>query len=221
MSDQESVWQASDKDKVLQLLREVGEIVSVTLGDWCEVVVHDLADLEHSLVWIGGNVTGRKVGGPMTDLGLSRIRSRDTEPIINYTTYTEDGKTLRSSTLFIHDEHGSPMAVLCINLNVTAFLLFERFLQRMVPKGHDPEVTEFFADEIGQTVDTIVANAAYEIGKPMSLMSKDDRLQMVALLEAKGIFQLKRSVPLVAGRLGVTEKTIYNYLAELQLEGGH
>jgi predicted transcriptional regulator YheO len=50
-------------------------------------------------------------------------------------------------------------------------------------------------------------------------MSKSDRVQVVKLLDERGVFQLRKSVPLVAERLGVTQKTVYNYLTELEVEG--
>jgi len=50
------------------------------------------------------------------------------------------------------------------------------------------------------------------------MMTKGDRVRVVNMLEGRGAFQLRKSVPLVAKRLGVTEKTIYSYLAELEVE---
>jgi predicted transcriptional regulator YheO len=67
-------------------------------------------------------------------------------------------------------------------------------------------------------VETMIAECAYQIGKPVSMMTKNDRVRVVRLLDDRGAFQLRKSVPLVAQRLGVTEKTIYNYLAELERE---
>jgi predicted transcriptional regulator YheO len=46
-------------------------------------------------------------------------------------------------------------------------------------------------------------------------MNKSDRMKLVALLDETGVFQLKKSVPLVARRVGVTRRTVYNYLAGL------
>lgn len=199
----------------MELLKMIGEAVSATVGEWCEVVVHDLADLEHSIVWIKGNVTGRKVGGHMTDLGLARLRAGQLEPLLGYTTYTEDGKTLRSSSIFIQDQEGNPIASLCINLNITPFLLFDRFLHALTTQGQEPDVTESFSEDLTQMVENTIAQCAYEVGKPISLMSKADRMQVVDLLDDRGVFQLRKSVPLVAKHLGVTQKTIYNYLTEL------
>jgi predicted transcriptional regulator YheO len=205
------------KEEVFGLLEAVGQMLSVTLGDWCEVVVHDVTgDLEHSIVAISGDVTGRSVGGHITDLGLAKLRAGQTEPLINYTSYTADGKTLRSSSIFLHDEEGEPFLAFCINLNLTPVLLFEAFLRNLSSYEQKSGVTEFFSDDLGNMLDTMIAESVKRTGRPVSLMTKSDRKEAVGILEERGIFQLRRSVPLVAERLGVTEKTIYNYLAELE-----
>jgi len=204
------------KQVMVQILERMGQSLTATLGDWCEVVVHDLADLEHSIVSISGNVTGRKVEGPMTDLGLFKLRAGETEPLLNYTSYTDDGKTLKCSSIFIHDENGKPFACVCVNLNVTPALLFNRFLQDLTSQGQEADITETFSEDLGQTLEAIIAQAADEAGEQLSLMSKDDRLRMVSALERRGVFQLRHSVPMVAKRLGVSRKTIYNYLTELE-----
>jgi predicted transcriptional regulator YheO len=210
--------QDESREALLGVLTAIGESFSATLGEWCEVVVHDLRDLEHSIVYISGNVTDRKVGGHLTDLGLANIRAGRTEPLVNYTAYTDDGKTLKSSSTFVHDEHGEPVAALCINLNVTPLLLFSRFL-RTLPAGEaEPDVSESFSQDLAQMVETMIAECGYQIGKPLSLMTKSDRKKVVGMLDERGVFQVRKSVPLVAERLGVTHKTIYNYLAELSGE---
>jgi predicted transcriptional regulator YheO len=208
-------------EEVFEVLGAVGQMLSATLGDWCEVVVHDLSgDLEHSIVSISGNVTGRSIGGHITDLGLVKLRAGQTEPLLNYTSYTADGKTLRSSSIFMHDEEGKPFLAFCVNLNLTPVLLFEGFLRNLSSYEDKSGVTEFFSDDLGKMLDSMIAECVNRLGKPVSLMTKGDRKQVVQLLDERGIFQIRRSVPLVAQRLGVTEKTVYNYLGELERESG-
>ncbi len=206
------------KQIVVEALGLVGQAVTQTLGEWCEVVVHDLADLDHSIVSISGNVTGRKVGGNITDLGLAKIRARETAPLINYTSYADDGKTLKCSTVFVCDETGKPYACVCLNVNVTPVLMFDRFLQTLGSTRQEPGIAESFGHDLTETIESIIAEAAYEAGKPLSVMTKDDRMRMVAALDKRGLFQLRNAVRIVARRLKVSRKTIYNYLGEL--EGG-
>jgi predicted transcriptional regulator YheO len=74
---------------------------------------------------------------------------------------------------------------------------------------------------LGNMLNAMIAESVKRVGKPVSLMTKRDRKKAVRILEERGIFQLRRSVPLVAERLGVTEKAIYNYLAELERDSGN
>jgi predicted transcriptional regulator YheO len=153
----------------------------------------------------------------MTDLGLARLRSGQAEPLIGYTSYTDDGKTLKCSSIFIHDENRNPIAGFCINLDVTTLLLVDRFLHTFVTsRRQEPDVTESFSEDLGQMIETMIAECAYQVGKPISLMMKSDRVKVVELLDKRGAFQLRKAVPIVAKCLGVTQKTIYNYLSELE-----
>jgi predicted transcriptional regulator YheO len=70
-----------DAQKLLLLEQfiQVGEAICRTIGPHCEVVLHDLADMEQSIVWVKGTVTERTVGGCMTARGLSLVRAGQTE----------------------------------------------------------------------------------------------------------------------------------------------
>ena len=43
-----------------------------------------------------------------------------------------------------------------------------------------------------------------ELGRPLEAMTKADRLKVVALLRERSAFSYRKSVPYVAGRLGVS-----------------
>ena len=58
------------KSAAIKMLTQVGEATCRTIGAQCEVVIHDLADLEHSIVWIMGN-----------DVGIGEIEVVLSEPV--------------------------------------------------------------------------------------------------------------------------------------------
>lgn len=97
----------------LEGLKQVVEGLVKAIGIPCEVVLHDLRDLSCSIIAIAGDVTGRKVGGPMTDFGLRLLRSgRFEENLIAYPNTTSNGKPLRSSAIFVRDKAGEVVGVL-------------------------------------------------------------------------------------------------------------
>jgi predicted transcriptional regulator YheO len=92
------------------------------LGPDHEVVLHDLRLTPNSIVAIGGNLTGRSVGGPTTNLLLQLVHQGRTDNVLRYQTRSANGRILRSSTLFIRDPDGRPVGCLCINTDITEWL---------------------------------------------------------------------------------------------------
>jgi predicted transcriptional regulator YheO len=202
--------------ETLGLLKDVGRAITSLLGKWCEVVIHDTSDLEHSIVWLHGNVTGRRPGGMMTDLGLEMLRRGQTQPLLNYTTYTESGKTLRSASLWLRDEKGEICGGFCINLDVTPMMALREFGRDLAPGDARTDLSEAHVADLGDLIDTLIAECEYRMGTPADEMSKDQRLEVVNFLDGRGAFQVRNSAVIVANRLGVTRKTIYNYLREIE-----
>lgn len=92
------------------------------LGPDHEVVLHDLRLIPNSIIAIGGNLTGRSVGGPATDLLLRLVHQGRSDNVLRYQTRSADGRILRSSTLFVRDPDGRPVGCLCINTDITDWL---------------------------------------------------------------------------------------------------
>lgn len=206
---------SAEKHEVFDLLKDVGLAMTSMLGRCCEVVIHDTADLEHSIVWMEGNVTDRRVGGMMSDAGLEKLRRGDTHPLFNYTTYTDTGKTLKSASIWLRDSSGEIYGAFCINLDVTAIELLQDFVRDLAPDASRVDVGEAHAQTLHDMLDTMIAECEYRIGRPAEKISKDDRIEIVRMLDGRGAFQVRNSVAYVAGRVGVTRKTIYNDLREI------
>lgn len=102
------------------LVRFLGE----ALGPDTEVVLQDCSDFEHSILAIAnGNISGRAVGGPTTDLVLRIWQNREYEHkdyLVRYAGTTSDGRRLMSSTFFIRDSGGVVIGFLCINHDTSA-----------------------------------------------------------------------------------------------------
>jgi predicted transcriptional regulator YheO len=204
------------KPEVLELLKDIGLAIASLLGKSCEVVIHDTSDLEHSIVWVQGDITGRRVGGMMTDLGLEMLRQGQTHPLFNYTTYTESGKTLKSASIWLRDGNGEICGGYCINLDITPVLALREFSQGLAPEDARVDLSEGHAADLADMIDTMIAECEYRIGIPAEGMNKDQRLEVVGFLDERGAFQVRNSAVIVANRLGVTRKTVYNYLREIE-----
>jgi predicted transcriptional regulator YheO len=204
------------KSEAIRMLTQVGEALVRTIGSQCEVVIHDLADLEHSIVWIRGSVSERQVGGCMTARGLSLVHTGKTADNYNYTTRTRSGKMVRSSLVFVKDKQGRPVACMEINFDTSPFVAFRRALETLADPDEAYDFQNAFIDDAPEMLETMLQDAVEFIGKPTAQMSKADRLRVVQILDEAGAFEFRKAIPTVAGYLGVTRFTIHNYINELR-----
>ncbi|KJS21385.1 MAG: hypothetical protein VR72_10785 [Clostridiaceae bacterium BRH_c20a] len=204
---------------ILAALIPVAEGIKENFGNSCEVVIHDLQRPETSLIYLAGNLTGRKTGAPITNLVLETIKQKGNAAsnIIGYESTTKEGKTLKSSTIFIKDQLGNIIGCLCINFDMTSMLTCMEVLQSFTKINKADNVTkeEFFRD-VNEAMEEIVHGVLKEYHKPKTLMEKEDKVNIVEKLEDKGVFLVKGAVDYVASILGVSRYTIYNYLDEVR-----
>lgn len=195
--------------------------IAATFGSRCEVVLHDFTDLQHSIVSIeNGHVTGRSSGSPMTEASLKLVQNgKVDEDIVNYTGKSADGRVLKSTTVFIKDEHQKVIGCFCINFDITELVgarsvlndimkISEDFQERQSDSKNLNVVSVVLTDLVKETLD--------EVGKPIIYMSKDDKVMMVDRLDQKGAFLIKGAIDYVANVLCVSRYTIYNYLDEIR-----
>ena len=204
-----------DKEATFALLKRISVGIAKLFTPHCEVVIHDFSDLERSIIHIEGNVSGRKVGGGATDLLLTQARNGATaQDFHNYQTSLPNGRNMKSCTIFLRDESGMAYGAFCINLDISAFAGIHRILGEFLALDAGSEVSETLSDDIQRTIHGILREAVDELGAETPIMSKDDKIDLIARLDEKGAFQVKRAVPLIAEELGLSRSTIYNYLAE-------
>jgi len=196
----------------------IAEGIFKTFGKNCEVVIHDLQMPEKSLVYVAGKVTGRMPGAPATDLVLQTLKNKgnDSNDLINYQTSTKEGKTLKSSTIFIRDDNNIIIGCMCINFDMSEFLTCQQILESFTNfnKEHEHVAGEKFFSDVNEAIDEIIYSTIKDYPTPKQLMQKEDKLVIVKKLDEKGVFLVKGSVDQIAKILGVSRYTVYNYLEQ-------
>jgi len=213
----------SKRDFLLESLKIVVEGIAQTFGPRCEVVLHDLKDLDRSIIKIeNGHVTGRTVGGSVTDKGLRDLRSGSEDSLlINYPSTTKDGRRLKSTTMILRNEKNVPIAAVCINFDVTDILSFKEIIEDTfrISEESDQDVrVETFDSDIITTLSKIADEITRETGKAIPSMGREDKIEIVRQLEEQGLFLIKGAIKLIAGKLNTSKFTIYNYLEQIRSE---
>ncbi|WP_448531803.1 helix-turn-helix transcriptional regulator [Pseudothermotoga sp.] len=212
---------------ILKAFVPMVKALAETLGPDCEVVLHDVSDPERSVVAIeNGHVTGRTIGSPLTDFGLYLLRSprfKNVDYVANYMTRTNDGRKLRSTTVFIRDEAGGVIGFLCINYDTTKAFAVKEFVEQYLKFQNLEELAGTKEERFVSKVEELLLEAMQEIksltGKPLRFASKEEKLAVIKKLDEKGFFLLKGAVEMLAKELGNSKFTVYAYLREARKKG--
>jgi predicted transcriptional regulator YheO len=198
-----------------ELLRRIAAAVSKLFAPYCEVVIHDFTDLEHSIVHLEGGITNRTVGGAATDLLLRRIRAGETANDLHcYRTRGPGNAAIKSSTVFLRDSDGGCRGAFCINLDVSALESLRKVLQEVTGPDTGDQAAETLSDDIEHTVTQVVAQTVRAMDMRLPILGREQKIALIRRLDEKGVFQVQRAVPLLAQTFGTSRATIYNYLNE-------
>jgi len=197
----------------------VADMLVQTYGPTSEVVLHDLSDPQHSVVYVAnGRVTGRTVGQSFDQLVKQVILSADLKDdyVANYYFTAENGKRIRSSTLLIRGENNALEGALCINIDIEPIYQQLELLNLQLPgssvkSSHQTQEPErHVAQMVTALIDNIIGDTVIDS------MTREERVEKVRFMDSKGIFLMKGSIEQVAQKLGVNKVTIYSYLDEIR-----
>jgi predicted transcriptional regulator YheO len=206
----------TEKEYLLDFVSRLVDALGQTFGKYCEIVVHDFNSPESSIIAIAnGSLTGRKVGDTLDALGFQLLKNHPAADLLNYRTKTKEGKELRSSSVFLRDDKGQIFGALCVNVDISALLKAQEWVQEALGSA-STTIDERFEHSVDEVLETLIQNAISSIGKNPPDMTREEKVAIVAYLEAKGAFLIRYSVERVAELLGMTKYTIYNYLDEIK-----
>lgn len=220
-------------DSIMQEYCELVGFLGKVLGQDYEVVLHDLSNMDNSVVAVAnGHVSGRKIGSPMNENGLRLIRTeawKQNQELIRYRGYSQKTNHLLCFTRFIKNQQGDPIGMLCINYDYASNQKLVDSISEQLGIAELPDQaesekifrsdTEKFPDSMEEVVYAICNQVMLEVPVPVDRLSQDEKIAIVEKLEAKGVFLFKGAVTLVAGRLQTSEATVYRYLSKINRTG--
>ncbi len=199
-----------------EILDKIINMLENQFGKNCEIVLHDFSQpIDQTIVDIrNGHVTGRKIGGCGSNMGLEVLRGTvSDDDRYNYVTFTPNGCILRSSTIHFKNSSGELIGSLCVNLDITESMRFETFIKEYNNFKHDTTpVNEFFSSDVQQLLEELIHRSLALVNKPVEAMTKDEKKSVVDYLDKKGAFAIQKSTERVCEILGISRCTLYNYL---------
>lgn len=130
-----------------------------------------------------------------------------------YLTRTPDGKILKSSSVYIRDSEGSVAAIFCINFDISALTMFDRALGELIsPTDTRQKEPERITLNVTDLLDDLIRQSVELVGKPVALMTKDDKVKAIQFLNKNGALLITKSGDKIAKHFGISKYTLYSYL---------
>jgi predicted transcriptional regulator YheO len=207
----------------------IADFIAAANGPTCEVLVHDLSSLKNSIVHIvNGEITGRTIGGSITDFGLEILQKEDYEEepfVVNYLgTAQKNTKILRCSTYYIRNEENRVIGLLCVNNDITDLLRMQESINNMVmakePERSDTETgsRENFDMTVDEMVDGIIQSVVLDSGIKLTESSQEEKRELVRKIYDRGVFKFKGTVNTLASILEISTQSVYRYLKDIENE---
>ncbi len=213
-------------NRLLEPYAVIVDFLADYLGEHTEIVLHDLTDLEHSIVKIrNGHISGRHENDPCTDFVLRVLQqaSSTARYDTNYGSSDRNGRSIKSGSFYIRDPSGKIIGMLCINMETDTYSQLRSYLDSFFgycePRSSVPEeghIKENLGISIGEMVDAVLARVIADCGCDVKHLSSEGKEQVIEQLNEEGIFLLKGSVPKTAAALSISEPTVYRYLKNLK-----
>lgn len=219
MKSQEIQLTLVDRE-ILQSYCKMADGLAGYLGSAYEIVIHSLADMEHSVITIvNGEHTGRKVGAPITNKALEMLQlfSDHQTNAECYFSKNKNGEPLKSTTISIRGENNRVIGLMCINFYMNSS--FEDIISNFIPPEKmtdDSYRNETFEADVDDMIVTAFNSAKEKVMLDSSILPSNKNKAIIWILADSGIFKFKDAVIRVSELLGVSKNTVYLHLRSHQ-----
>jgi predicted transcriptional regulator YheO len=176
-----------------------------------EVAVHNLK--EGKIAALYNCISQRKVGdnSPLQELKVKTENFPD--HFSPYYKQNWDGTALKCTTITLRSSKGTPVGLICINMDVSTFQEGFRLLQRfLTTKEEAKNPVEIFGAHCEEQVDCIVESYLDEHRLNISRLNRTQKREVVQRLYEKGVFNYKNAANCIAKKLKTSRATVYNHI---------
>ncbi|MEX6501315.1 helix-turn-helix transcriptional regulator [Pseudomonas zhanjiangensis] len=201
----------------LDNFRTIADAIATLFFPHAEVVLHDLRT--QKVDYIANNISKREIGddAALEDMLEGDVDERTIGP---YEKLNWDGQKIRSVSTVLRDAAGAPIAVLCINLNISLFESAKQALDLFLAPGRlVPQPDALFRDDWQERINTFLHNWLRQRQLGLNLLTREHKRELVEALHAEGAFKGKSAANYVANVLNMGRATVYKHLKEIKQEG--
>ena len=182
-----SITILSEKEKaILESYMLSADGLAEFWGENCEVIIHDLTQLDASVVKIvNGHLSGRQVGAPISEVTLNFVNKMMATPGMNHVTYfakNKRGEAFKASISAILGEKHQIIGLFCINYYLNTPLL--SFMQTFTPitKTESENISETFVENTEELMLNALEDAKKTVYSNLTISSSNKNKEIISLL---------------------------------------
>uniref|UniRef100_UPI00058D07F1 helix-turn-helix transcriptional regulator n=1 Tax=Clostridium polynesiense TaxID=1325933 RepID=UPI00058D07F1 len=180
-------------DLNIDFLKRLAKGISAQFGRNCEVVIHDLSTdkVDYPIIFIeNGNVTNRTTDASASRAVLNALKhsTEELEDKLDYITTTKDGRLLKSSTIYIRSKENKPIGIFSINYDITELTIAQNCLNSLIGNKENIEEADKIPQNVNELLEDLLEEAVKRVGKPVPLMTKEQKIEAVQFLNDAGAF---------------------------------
>jgi D-arginine utilization repressor len=200
----------------LQNYVPVCDAVALLLWPHAEAVLHDLST--GKIFYIANSYSKRRAGD--SSLNDPEQQFDQSQIVIGpYAKTNWNGNRLKSVTSVIRDGNNKPIGLLCINHDIEAFASVLDQLSGSIALPQTPtKQSSLMSQDWRETVNATISDFLQRRKITLAGLAADETVDLIKLLDERGIFEIRKAVPYVAEILKVSRATIYNRLNAVRPE---
>jgi len=213
--------------RILETYIPVVKGISLVSGSNCEVSLHSMEDISHSVIAIeNGFITGRKIGSEMIPMVRDRLigykqnhpeDQLEDDVIGIFYGFNQSGHSLKSVAVLLRNLENKIIG--CIEIHVDVSIPLNEFIKNFFPNvngGMMDEFNEHAYSDVDQLIYTSLDEATHRMTMMKQISASERNRLIVRELNDRGIFNIRGAVETVAKQLGTSRYTIYNYLRDIK-----
>ncbi len=188
--------------------RPVAQAIAALLHPHAEVVIHDLRSGRIVDIW---NAFSHRKPGDDSLLGDDVELHLDRDVFGPYDKANVDGARLKSITAALRDDMGKRIGLMCVNMDVSQFDQAIKLLSAFAAPS-EPRPEAMFRQDWREHINLVIRAFLEQKRKALKALDRDERIALIAEIDAAGLFAARNAAPHVASAMNVSRATVYALL---------
>jgi predicted transcriptional regulator YheO len=193
---------------IFAIHRPVAQAIAALLHPHAEVVIHDLRSGRIVDIW---NAFSHRQAGDESLLGDDIELHLDRDVFGPYDKANVNGARLKSITAALRDDKGKRIGLMCVNMDVSQFDQAIKLLSAFAAPS-EPRPEAMFRQDWREHINLVIRAFLEQRRKALKALDRDERIALIAEIDAAGLFAARNAAPHVASAMNVSRATVYSLL---------